>query len=132
MSSRRLLLMLLWFAAWPVVAWLLLTPKLDIPSGHDKLGHFAIYLVLSSLPLSFCVDQRGLALVAALTLGLGAALEYAQSFVPGRSFELADLAANGVGTLTGYAIAAMLMVFAARRAAPGAVLPRARAGRSGA
>lgn len=129
MSSRRLLLMLLWFAGWAVVAWLMLTPKPDLAVSHDKLAHFATYLVLSSLPLSFCTGQRGLAMVATLTLGLSAALEYAQSFVPGRSFELADIAANSVGTLTGYAIAAMLMVFAARRTAPDAVMSRARAGR---
>ncbi len=117
MSSRRLLFVVLWLAAWGVVAWLMLTPAPDLPPVDDKLAHFATYLVLSSLPLSFCSGQRGLALVAALTLLLGAALEYAQSFVPGRSFELADIAANSVGTLTGYAVAAMLLLLAARRTA---------------
>jgi len=118
MSSRRLLFVVLWIVAWVVVGWLMLTPASpDLPPVHDKFAHFAAYLVLSSLPLSFCTGQRGLALVAALTLLLGVAIEYAQSFVPGRSFELADIAANSVGALTGYALAAMLLLLAARRTA---------------
>ena len=50
---------------------------------------------------------------------LGALLDEAQKFIPGRSFEFADIAANAVGVLTGLGIAWMARSLLARSRSSG-------------
>lgn len=114
MRRWRSAFLLLWLAGWLGLAWLMLTPLSGLPSVPDKLAHFGVYLVMSGFSLSFCTSQRGLFAVMLLTLLAGSGLEYAQGFVPGRSFEPADIAANGAGTLAGYLLAASLLFVGSR------------------
>jgi len=113
-----------WAASWVLLGWLMLSPRPEVavPSGMDKFVHFAVYLVMASAAYGFCRTRRGLGVVALLTLALSALFEYGQSFVPGRSFEAADLAANATGTLLGYLLAAGLLMRSAR--SPGHVRRR--------
>jgi len=64
---------------------------------NDKLMHLWTYSILAGLP-AFSLHPHKSAIWAALSMApLGAALEFGQLAVPGRSFELADMAANTIG-----------------------------------
>jgi VanZ family protein len=67
----------------------------------DKITHFLGYAGLAILALlSFQrLIPRLLALIGAV--GLGALLEWGQSFVPGRDMSLLDGVANSLGVLAG-------------------------------
>ena len=68
---------------------------------HDKLQHFAAYLAISILPAIAFKDRRK-GLKASLSMFLmGILLEAGQHFSPGRSPELGDVIANGVGVSCG-------------------------------
>lgn len=80
-----------------------LTPAQHVPAVtvQDKVLHFVAYAVVAILAmLSIRSPRHRMIGLAALVL-LGIALELAQVFVPGRSFDLWDLAANGGGVLIG-------------------------------
>ena len=67
----------------------------------DKLQHFGAYLALSSLPvIGFRDKRRGIVVGLSMFL-LGVLLELGQHFSPGRSVELGDVLANGVGVSCG-------------------------------
>jgi len=103
-----------WVLGWLVIAWAMLVPLdgVDVP---DRVVHFAVFFVMTAVALSFCLTHRGLLLVTAVSLVLGIALEYAQSFVPWRQFDLLDMGANLGGGLAGYVIAAFALTFAPLR-----------------
>jgi hypothetical protein len=106
-STRRRLL------AWaPLLVWLALVfvassiPGRDMPAASffrfDKLIHAAVYAVLGAL----AYRGSGRVWVAlAIALAWGASDELHQSFVPGRSPELLDLVADGVGGAVGALLA---------------------------
>jgi VanZ family protein len=92
------------------IAFLSLTPKPPDPgfAYGDKLGHLLAY---SLLMFWFCLLYRaGRTRLAygAGWIGLGIALEFAQSATGYRSFEYADMAANSLGVLLGWGISATL------------------------
>lgn len=95
---------LLWIASTAMVIYLSLYPRLEIPYGFidaDKIGHLLAYLWLSALPF-FAFQVPKTALVGALSmLPLSIGLEFAQHYVPGRCFSVADLVANGLGVMMG-------------------------------
>jgi VanZ family protein len=67
----------------------------------DKLQHFGAYLALSFLPVVGFRDRRR-GLMAGLSMFLlGVLMEAGQHFSPGRSVELGDVVANGVGVSCG-------------------------------
>ncbi|MGB7719396.1 MAG: VanZ family protein [Bryobacteraceae bacterium] len=67
----------------------------------DKLQHFGAYLALSFLPVMGFRDKRR-GLMAGLSMFvLGILMEAGQHFAPGRSPELGDVVANGVGVSCG-------------------------------
>ena len=68
----------------------------------DKIGHFLAYLGMALLAaLSFkAVYPQIFALLFAVILG--AALEWCQSFVPGREMSLIDGIANTLGVISGF------------------------------
>ena len=70
----------------------------------DKVGHFLAYAGMAVLALfSFsALPARLVALVAAA--GLGALLEWGQSFMPGRDMSWIDELANVLGLLAGIGI----------------------------
>jgi VanZ family protein len=82
------------------------TPMRWIAATHigDKTLHFAAYALLAFLPVFGFKRRRGIAMALSMIL-LGAALEFAQRLVPGRSFEIADMVANALGVLAGGTLA---------------------------
>jgi VanZ family protein len=110
-------------AAWAALtAVALLAPGADLPAVPrwlpqeltpvaDKLVHFALFFVFALLVgrslgrLSPSSGKRFLAWTAVSAYAL--ALEVAQTVVPGRSWEWADLAATGVGLVSGWAISGL-------------------------
>ena len=117
MKVRRWLPPLLW-------AGVILTgtslPASVVPgqaSGVDKALHFGIYLLLGVLLTREFAEvttrwrAAALAIVAAVVFG--AADEWHQQFIPGRSTELADWYADSIGATIG-----AIMIAASRRRVP--------------
>jgi VanZ family protein len=103
--------------AWvPAVAWagllffLSSLPDVPGPSGipfGDKLGHFVLYAVLGAC-LAFGRTRSGALpphlLLLAVGMLYGLSDEWHQMFVPGRTPDWADWAADVAGLLTGYGL----------------------------
>lgn len=81
-------------------------------SGIDKALHFGIYLlfgVLLSRELSEVTSRwRAAALAIVIAVLFGAADEWHQQFIPGRSTELADWYADSIGATIGAVTVAAL------------------------
>ncbi|HEX6040629.1 VanZ family protein [Longimicrobium sp.] len=67
----------------------------------DKVAHFSAYAILGAL-LAFATDRSRLPMALAVGLGVlyGASDEVHQVFVPGRSPDVLDWAADAAGVLT--------------------------------
>ena len=102
-GRQRLLIAMVWMVQIAIAAYYSLLPSVqlgDMP-GSDKLWHLAGYLILA-LPISFLWDSWGAIFVAGVFLALfGVSLEFAQKYVPGRSFEMSDMLANSPGIVFG-------------------------------
>ena len=99
-----------------VVGWLALSPKPPpgVDLGWDKLNHacaFAALAAAASFSLRF-ERARPAALFALLVYG--GLIEIAQTYVPGRNGEWADLLADAVGIAIGALLAAALLGAAER------------------
>ena len=97
-----------WFFSIILISYLSLIPRIQIPyefSGADKLGHFLAYLWLGILPFFGFARLRVAFTGALLMILLGVGLEFAQSYVPGRSFSIADMAADCAGVVSGIFLA---------------------------
>jgi len=77
----------------------------DVPHG-DKVVHFAVYGLLGTLACRPARTWRGAVLAVVAASAFGASDEWHQSFVPGRSAEVADWVADTAGA----ACAAVLYV----------------------
>jgi len=97
-----------WFISIILVGCLFLTPRIEIPyqfSGADKLAHCLAYAWLAILPF-FGFARMGTAFTGAFSMvPLGIGLEFAQKYVPGRDFSVADMIANGAGVALGIVVA---------------------------
>lgn len=102
--------------AWAAV--ILVLTSIPVPStpvddvrGIDKLVHAVLYGVLGFLVTRASWERaRAWPAVAAALLGVlvfAALDEWHQAFVPGRSTDLLDLAADALGALAGTAVAAL-------------------------
>ena len=97
----------------PALAWAALIfslsgqPRLviDLELNTDKLAHFLAYAVLGAL-LAYAQTRTGWPPAVAYALGIayGASDEWHQSFVPGRSSEVADWLADAAGVLVAVAL----------------------------
>ena len=67
----------------------------------DKVGHFFAYAGMAVLALLAFNSVISRAVALCFAIALGAALEWGQSFVPGRDMSLIDGIANTLGVLTG-------------------------------
>jgi VanZ family protein len=115
----RLICAALWGVAWLVVVALLLLPLgVAGPRGSDLVAHFFVFGTMAFAAVGFSRRPRQLAWLAGLTIALGATLEYAQSFVPYRTSEVADAVANGVGGVVGFAAALLALYLVIRPAEP--------------
>jgi VanZ family protein len=87
-------------------------PNPDLPLGHhlDKVGHFFLYGVFGLLAMRAALQLEGAgraALRVLLIVALfGAADEWHQQFIPGRSKDPADWLADTLGGTVGVAAAA--------------------------
>jgi len=95
---------IVWVLSIAVVAYLSLSPRIDLPFGFkgiDKVYHSLAYLWLAVIPFlgfhSFKIALAG----ALLMIPFGIGLEYAQDYVHGRFFSVADMVANGTGVILG-------------------------------
>jgi len=113
-------------AAWAIVIFLLSSiPGKSMPQipglQYDKVIHALVYSVLGALfflalrHTSSFATGRIVALAALFALAYGLTDEFHQLFVPGRSAELYDALADGIGGLIG-ATAATRFPLAKRRA----------------
>lgn len=110
---RALLVLLL-----VVVSYLALTPASleGSESGLDKVGHLVAFTALAFSGYLGLPASRGTR--AALLCGLfayGGLIEILQLFVPGRSSELGDLLADGLGIAFGAGLAALVLRFGLRQ-----------------
>lgn len=113
------------------ILWLTLspspTPEVDLPlfPGADKLVHGIMF---GGLTLTACYDYvkfrgnrervgRGMPWVMALmSLFAGVAIEFLQRFMQlGRSFEFADIAADGIGAAVAAAAVSLYLRFSSNR-----------------
>jgi VanZ family protein len=90
-----------------VVVYLSLVPHPPQPLAFDDADKLEHCLAYATLALCFCqLYPRGtacLAIIASLAL-LGITLEFIQGRTGYRTFDVNDMAANGVGVLFGYAL----------------------------
>lgn len=70
-------------------------------AGSDKLAHGFAYMSLTLVGLNNFRLLANKALFVTFALMLGALMEYAQSFVPGRDMSADDMFANGIGVALG-------------------------------
>ena len=70
----------------------------------DKIERFTTYFVLAAIPVFGFETRKGVSSALSMIM-LGVLLDLAQKFIPGRSYEFADIAANAAGVLTGIGIA---------------------------
>jgi VanZ family protein len=68
---------------------------------YDKAMHWVAYLVLSGLLVLSTMRSRTMVIGIALVFSLNPVLECLQQFIPGRSVESGDLAANYLGLISG-------------------------------
>ena len=108
----------LWCLAWVGVASALLTPLPIAVPVPDWLAHFLLLCGMAIGAVTFSHRFGQLAALALLTSVIGVALEFAQVFVPDRTFEPFDAAANLLGALIGFAVAAITLHFVIRPADP--------------
>lgn len=102
-----------YFPLWLSIGWLLIAAVLyaslapsTVPAmapHSDKAGHFLAYFVLA-LWFSQLYSARGRMWWAIAFIGMGVLLEYLQALTVFRLFELADMAANTAGVLSGWAL----------------------------
>lgn len=104
--SRHLTLLLrgLWLLIFGATLFGSLSTSIGPPAlfpHADKVFHFGAWAMLSGLAfLAFAGRYNRLAIPSAL-LVVSAAIEIAQSFIPGRSGSFDDLAANALGIALG-------------------------------
>jgi VanZ family protein len=106
-SPRRIARILFLLAA-AVVTVLSLLPQHDLPKVgvSDKIEHLLSYFVLAILG-SFAVrERRSLLYLFVLLCVMGGVIELLQAFSPGRSPDLIDAIADGVGAAAGVLIGA--------------------------
>ena len=85
----------------------------NTPAPLQKLMHVAVYAALALLWMWTLesVESRTLRIALAFlaTIGLGAALEWYQTQVPGRFGSLFDVALNALGAIVGLAMALLFL-----------------------
>lgn len=91
-------------AAWAAtIYWLSSRPTVPAPAipNVDKLAHFGAYAVLGAL-LAFASFRTGAPVAVAVLIGVlyGASDEIHQMYVPGRSPDVLDWAADAAGVIT--------------------------------
>lgn len=118
-ARLRRICAVLWTLAWPAVAALLLLPvPATAPARSDLVAHFLMFAALAFGAVSFSHRAGQLAGLALATVAGATLLEFAQRFLPYRTFDLTDAAANALGASSGYALALVVLLLWIRPADP--------------
>ena len=90
-----------------LVIYLSVAPAPEVPGvpGGDDVGHLLAYGTLMFWFMQLAANRGSRALIALALIALGIALELAQLYVPGRTFELTDMVANASGVFLGWVVA---------------------------
>lgn len=106
----RIAACLAWCLSWPAIAILLLMPlPFALLSRTDLLGHFMLFGVMTVSVVAFARSRKQIIALSLLSIAYGSALEFAQAYVPGRTFDAADAIANGIGGIAGCLCALVLL-----------------------
>lgn len=101
---------LVWCLSWPAIAVALLTPlPFALMSRSDLLGHLLLFALMTVSVVSFARTRTQIIALAILSTAYGIALEFAQAYVPNRTFDAADAIANALGGITGCLLAIILL-----------------------
>jgi VanZ family protein len=107
----------LWFVAWLVATAALLLPLgVSTPDRSDLLVHFMLFASLAFSAIGFSRRPGQLICLALVTIALATTLEFAQKFLPYRTFDPIDAVANGLGAFAGYAAALVVLFLVIRPA----------------
>ena len=104
-SYRRIWLLLGWGMVFAVFVLSLIPLEVDLSNNRDKVAHFIAY---GSMAFWFAMlfpgrpRQLGWALAFA---AMGVGIEYLQRMTGYRTFDVADMAANGIGAALGFILA---------------------------
>lgn len=112
-TTRRF--MILWLILVAVAVVLSLLPATAPPGRHgiDKIVHIVAFFVLAAIPAAVLPRWAAIGLAMVFLLAVGAGIEFAQTFIPGRQGTGADMLANFAGILVG-ALAGRLAAAAGR------------------
>lgn len=106
LEHRRLWLALGWVLVLYVIYLSLTSAPVEIPLAEgDKLGHILAYgtlMIWFSSIFEKWIPRTGFAIGLA---AMGMALEFIQGWTGFRTFDIADMAANGCGVIAGWVIA---------------------------
>ena len=108
----------IWAVSVATVVCLSLSPTLEMPCDSynaDKVAHLLAYLWLAALPFFAFLTPKSALAGALCMVPLGIGLEFAQHYVPGRSFSVADMAADCLGVMLGIWLARTAKRFHFRR-----------------
>lgn len=111
--ARGLLWIVLRSVGWLlllIVGVLSLVNLTESPAGGffwDKANHAIAYAAIAGWWAALLPGRRWRA--AAMALGFGLSMEFAQAVLPYRAFELADMVANGVGVVLGLLVSLLIL-----------------------
>lgn len=102
---RRIWLLLGWGMVASVLVLSLIPLDIDLGGHRDKAAHFLAYACLA---FWFAVLFEGRARQAAIAIAfaaMGVGIEFLQGMTDYRTFEVADMVANGLGAVLGWGLA---------------------------
>ena len=102
---RRLWLLLGWGMVASVIVLSLIPLNVDLSNNRDKVAHLAAY---GSMAFWFAMLFEGRARQLAIALAfaaMGVGIEFLQGMTDYRSFDVADMIANGIGAALGWGLA---------------------------
>ena len=102
---RRIWLLLGWGMVFSVFVLSLIPLNVDLEEGRDKVAHFIAY---GSMAFWFAMLFEGRARqigIAVAFAAMGVGIEFLQRMTDYRSFDVADMIANGIGAALGWGLA---------------------------
>lgn len=102
---RRVWLLLGWGMVFSVFVLSLIPLNVDLEEGRDKIAHSIAY---GSMAFWFAMLFQGRARqvgIAVAFVAMGVGIEFLQRMTGYRSFDVADMIANGIGAVLGWGLA---------------------------